>query len=34
VASATGTDLVYEVVTAGSDQGSFQSPLALGSLTH
>ncbi len=34
VASATGSALVYEVVTAGSDQGSFQSPLALGNLTH
>jgi len=34
VASVTGTDLVYEVVTAGGVQGSFQSPLALGDLTH
>jgi hypothetical protein len=34
VASVTGADLVYEVVTAGSVQGSFQSPLALGDLTH
>ena len=34
MASVTGTDLVYEVVTAGSVQGSFQSPLALGNLTH
>jgi hypothetical protein len=30
----TGADLVYEVITAGSFQGSFQSPLALGNLTH
>jgi hypothetical protein len=34
VASVTGTDLVYEVITAGSVQGSFQSPLALADLTH
>ncbi len=27
-------DLVYEVITAGTLQGSFQSPLALGDLTH
>lgn len=34
VASVTGSDLVYEVITAGSVQGSFQSPLALGNLSH
>ena len=34
VASVTGTQLVYEVITAGTFQGSFQSPLALGDLTH
>lgn len=34
VASVTGANLVYEVITAGTFQGSFQSPLALGDLTH
>ena len=34
VASVTGASLVYEVITAGTFQGSFQSPLALGDLTH
>lgn len=34
VASANGSTLVFEIVTAGTVQGSFQDPLALGDLTH
>lgn len=34
VASADGSELVYEVVTAGTLQGSFESPLAIGDLSH
>ncbi|HEY6314624.1 MAG TPA: aminotransferase class IV [Streptosporangiaceae bacterium] len=34
VASANGSTLVFEIVTAGTLQGSFQDPLSLGDLTH
>jgi hypothetical protein len=34
VASSNGSILVFEVVTAGTAQGSFQDPLSLGDLTH
>jgi hypothetical protein len=34
VASADGTTLVYEVITAGTTQGSLQDPLAVADLTH
>lgn len=34
VASSDGKTLVYEVVTAGTLQGSFQNPLAIGDLSH
>jgi hypothetical protein len=34
VAPVTGANLFYEVITAGTFQGSFQSPLALGNLAH
>jgi hypothetical protein len=34
IASTSGTDLAYAVITAEGNQGSFENPLAFGDLTH